>query len=157
MPSLSVSSFCSCAHKKPLADPSQPVLPAAIEQDILIAILPTQNPTVKLENIHSRFKSSTFDLTPPSNGNPEWHVDFISPTKGGGWENYVKVAMTECLERFYKDGKGESDVGPKGMELLVDGVVPAGAGLSVRPPSSQRSYYWQELADEDMCRARPLV
>ncbi|RSH93929.1 galactokinase [Saitozyma podzolica] len=89
-----------------------PVLPAAIEQDIILALTPTDEPT---------------------SSEAEWHVDFISPAQGGGWENYVKVATAECLEEFFKLGKSPSASAgktPKGMKLLVSGTVPPGAGLS---------------------------
>lgn len=129
------------------------MLPAAIEQDILLALHTTDCPTVKLANLEPRFKPCTFDLTPPSSANsssasaqtnghshgssqghgskgPGWHVDFISPAKGGGWENYVKVATAECLDAYFGPGS-EKQGEPKGMELVVSGTVPPGSGLSV--------------------------
>jgi galactokinase len=89
---------------------------------------------VILHNVLPSFKPSTFPLVPPKSSEAEWHVDFISPAQGGGWENYVKVATAECLEEFFKLGKSPSASAgktPKGMKLLVSGTVPPGAGLSV--------------------------
>ncbi|ORY28308.1 putative galactokinase [Naematelia encephala] len=107
-----------------------PVLPAAIEQDILLAlrVIPTSPPTVKLANVESKFKPTAFELTPPESSTAEWQVDFVSPKHGGGWDNYVKVAIAECLQRYFKDGSYSKE--PVGMELLMDGDIPAGAGLS---------------------------
>jgi galactokinase len=60
-------------------------------------------------------------------------VDFVSPKDGGGWENYVKGSLAEGLGEYYKghtgDDKGEE--GPVGIDMVVSGTVPAGAGLSV--------------------------
>ena len=122
----------------------QPVLPAAIEQDILIALHPTSRPRVRLSNVLPSFESTEFDLTPPSEENREWHVDFISPVKGGGWDNYVKVALAEGLSEFFEDGKGRSVKAPRGMDLVVSGTVPPGSGLSV----SQG--YWRSCQHELM-------
>lgn len=119
------------------------MLPAAIEQDILLALHTTDTPRVQLANLEPRFKPCAFDLTPPSargshapaqngygcNKAPGWHVDFVSPAKGGGWENFVKVATAECLDAFF--GPGSSRCEPKGMDLVVSGTVPPGSGLSV--------------------------
>jgi galactokinase len=107
-------------------------LPAAIEEDIILALRPTSNPTVTLYNVLPSFKPSAFPLTPPKEGSGEWHVDFVSPAEGGGWENYVKVATAECLETFFKAGSSQvAGRQPKGMELVVSGTVPPGSGLSV--------------------------
>lgn len=122
------------------------MLPAAIEQDILLALHTTDTPRVQLANLEPKFKPCAFDLTAPSaagshepsqNGHgtskaPGWHVDFVSPAKGGGWENYVKVATAECLDAFF--GPQSSRGQPKGMDLVVSGTVPPGSGLSVSHP-----------------------
>jgi galactokinase len=109
----------------------QPVLPAAIEQDIIIALLPrpSSTPKVRLSNLVSRFKPAEFCLTaPPKGTQEEWHVDFVSPNQGGGWDNYVKAVFAEGLSEFYH---GEERGNPVGMDMIVSGVVPPGAGLSV--------------------------
>ena len=107
----------------------QPVLPAAIEQDILIALKPRPGSTVRLGNVLPHFSQTTFDMTHQA-GHKDWHVDFISPKDGGGWDNYVKVALQEGLAEYFAEGK-HSGKDPVGMDLMVDGTVPPGSGLSV--------------------------
>lgn len=72
----------------------------------------------------------------PCGAGAEWHVDFVKPQDGGCWDNYVKVAIAEGLEEFFKGGKGKTGKAPKGMDLLISGTVPAGAGLSVSVPDT---------------------
>ena len=103
------------------------MLPAAIEQDLIIALLPRSEPQVRIANVLPRYKSAAFSLTPPTSDEGEWHVDFVAPKDGGGWDNYLKVALAEGLSKFFKRGEGS----PRGMDLLVSGVVPPGSGLSV--------------------------
>ena len=55
----------------------------------------------------------------------------MSPMSGGGWDNYLKVAMAEGLSEFFKGGQGKKGKQPKGMDLVVSGTVPPGSGLSV--------------------------
>lgn len=107
----------------------QPVLPAAIEQDIIIALRPTSSSERKcrLANILPSFKPCEFTLT--HSAEKGWDAGLIPPKEGGGWENYVKVAILECLARYFPDGPGEK--APVGLDLLVSGNVPPGAGLSV--------------------------
>ncbi|KAI9637939.1 ribosomal protein S5 domain 2-type protein [Dioszegia hungarica] len=113
-----------------------PVLPAAIEQDILLALRPIpgssgSGPKVDLSNFNPKFKPSTFPLQAPASGAGEWHVDFTSPAQGGGWENYVKVAFAQCLSEFFgEEGKGGEGNGPVGMQVMMSGSVPPGSGLS---------------------------
>ena len=84
---------------------------------------------MRLGNVLSTFKTTSFDMTHQTDGNG-WHVDFISPKDGGGWDNYVKVALQEGLEEYFKDGKDKLGEEPTGMDLLVSGTVPPGSGLS---------------------------
>ncbi|KAL7422023.1 galactokinase [Cryptotrichosporon argae] len=101
-----------------------PVLPAAIEQNIIVALLPRSVPGVRLVNVLPRFTASEFALAPPADGRG-WDAGPVPPKQGGGWENYVKVALLGYRERFVL-GSGDG----KGMGLLVSGVVPPGAGMS---------------------------
>ncbi|ORX33774.1 ribosomal protein S5 domain 2-type protein [Kockovaella imperatae] len=107
-----------------------PVLPAAIEQDILMALRPRSGTKrVRLANVLLKFKATSFEMThqPSERG---WHVDFVSPKDGGGWDNYLKVALQEGLEEFFKSGVDRNGKEPIGMDLLVSGTVPPGSGLS---------------------------
>lgn len=111
-----------------------PVLPAAIEQDILIAMRVTSSkePRVRVANTHKAFKPAEFAL---KHTGKEWDAGLVPPKDGGGWENYLKVAILECLERFFPGGKpkGVKADGPVGVDVLITGNVPHGAGLSVSP------------------------
>jgi len=72
------------------------------------------------------FPASEFELTYAGG---KWDAGLVPPKEGGGWENYVKVAILECLANFFP--AGPTDKGPVGLDLLVSGTVPPGAGLSV--------------------------
>lgn len=106
----------------------QPVLPAAIEQDILIALRPTDDLRVRVANVDGKFKPAQFELKHTPQG---WDAGLVSVAEGGGWENYAKVAILECLARFFPDGTREGKP-PAGLDLMMAGNVPPGAGLSVR-------------------------
>jgi galactokinase len=54
-------------------------------------------------------------------------VDYTSPSEGGGWENYVKVAFAQSLSEFYNGSSKK----PVGMQVMMSGSVPPGSGLSV--------------------------
>ncbi|BEI81718.1 hypothetical protein CcaverHIS002_0208780 [Cutaneotrichosporon cavernicola] len=99
-----------------------PVLPAAIEQDILIALRVRNDNTVRVANSLPSFKPAEFSL---SHNGQAWDAGLVPPKDGGGWENYLKVALLECLERFFPNG-GK----PAGLDVLITGNVPPGAGLS---------------------------
>lgn len=115
-----------------------PVLPAAIEQDILIAMRVTSSasPRVRVSNTVASFRPAEFALTHTGKG---WDAGLVPPKDGGGWENYLKVAILECLERFFPNGKPKAGVkaaGPVGIDVLITGNVPHGAGLSVSSAQS---------------------
>ncbi|WRT67327.1 uncharacterized protein IL334_004297 [Kwoniella shivajii] len=133
-----------------------PVLPAAIEQDILVALRPTSpiksssfsassssasssssssssvNPVIHLSNVSDKYHSSTFTLThDPSKGcDRGWNVDLDSAK---GWDKYVRFAILESLAELYPNGwaKGNGKgIGPNSMDIMIDGNVPPGSGLS---------------------------
>ncbi|WVF71975.1 hypothetical protein IAT40_006785 [Kwoniella sp. CBS 6097] len=129
-----------------------PVLPAAIEQDILLALRPavplhtaveperiangpsskgeTAKTVVKISNIESKYHSSEFTLSHDplkkeisDNG---WDVE---QDRARGWDRYVQFAILECLAELFPDGPRQSHA-PRGMEIMVSGTVPPGSGLS---------------------------
>lgn len=77
------------------------VLPAAIEQDILIACAPntdsTQPPgTITADNLNPKYTRQVFSPTPdPSN---TWHLDIN--THELRWESYVKAGYYVRLSYF---------------------------------------------------------
>ncbi len=89
-----------------------PVLPMAIDRNILIAGVPCAERVVRVRNSARKFGARRFEL----------RAD-IPASKPGDWGNYVKAAaqglVRHCGARL-----------ACGAELLVDGNIPAGAGLS---------------------------
>lgn len=88
-----------------------PVLPMAIERCVLIAGAPRDDNRVRLRNL-GRFPERHYDLTAN-----------IPPYEAGDWGNYAKAAA-QGLGDYYGQPL------PRGADLLVDGDIPSGAGLS---------------------------
>ncbi|XP_038208281.1 N-acetylgalactosamine kinase [Zerene cesonia] len=95
-----------------------PVLPMALEQDILVAACLTSDSKLYLRNINSKYnnfdveitKFADMDIQPDSNGKPFWY-------------NYVLCGLKGALEYLNNDFKN-------GLKLLVDGNIPPASGLS---------------------------
>ncbi|WWD19422.1 galactokinase [Kwoniella shandongensis] len=103
-----------------------PVLPAAIEQDIIIGVLPStstaDNITVDLSNVSEIYPGIQFQL--PRNQEEQPTGDKIK--KIAGWERYVKAVLTECTARL----GGQLKKPAADLKVMVSGTVPSGAGLS---------------------------
>ena len=101
------------------------VLPAAITADVLLAVsvIDESSPDsykIKVSNVQSsRFPSHEFDI-------PYTSVDIDATVHE--WTNYFKSGLRGALELLRK--KHGADFKPKSMEILMDGTVPAGGGLS---------------------------
>jgi len=89
-----------------------PVLPMAIDQNVLIAAAPRQDDTVRLHNLNGAFGPRSYELG-----------DDLQPFEAGDWGNYHKAAAHGLLHTR----RGELR---HGGDFLVDGNIPAGAGLS---------------------------
>lgn len=89
-----------------------PVLPMAIQQEILIAFAPCAEPTITLRNVSSSFPEVTFS-----------NAASIPVSKQGSWENYCKAAV-QGLNNQFEVTKFQ------GMDLLVTSTLPMAAGLS---------------------------
>lgn len=89
-----------------------PVLPMAIQQEILIAFAGRPEPVVTLKNVSPQFTPVSFD-----------NVANIPPSGQGAWENYCKAAV-QGLNRHFEVTKFQ------GMDLLVTSDLPMAAGLS---------------------------
>ncbi|VVC95912.1 N-acetylgalactosamine kinase [Leptidea sinapis] len=95
-----------------------PVLPMALEQDILIAVGLTNDHRVYLRNSNCKYSSIDFeiksfddiDIKPDSNGKPFWY-------------NYVLCGIKGALE--YLNNKMKH-----GLQIVVDGNIPPASGLS---------------------------
>ena len=103
------------------------VLPMAIAADVFIAvsILPKPADTkddvkVYVANLNAeKFKAGEF--TVPKKGNIEIDSSTLQ------WTNYFKAGYRGAIEVLEKENP---ELCPCGMEVLVDGTVPAGGGLS---------------------------
>ncbi|CAK3916332.1 related to galactokinase [Lecanosticta acicola] len=101
------------------------VIPMAVTADVLLAVAVHKKEsgpsTVRLTNIHpQKFESREFQM--PDTG--EVHIDSATLE----WTNYFKsglVGATELLRKKHKDFKSSV-----GMDILADGTVPSGGGLS---------------------------
>jgi len=88
-----------------------PVLPMAIDRSVLIAATPRTDGVVNVGNVASPFTARTYTL-----------ADRIAPFADGDWGNYSKAAAQAVMRLC--DGVA------RGADLLVDGNIPSGAGLS---------------------------
>ncbi|KAA8628368.1 hypothetical protein SMACR_03772 [Sordaria macrospora] len=102
------------------------VLPMAITADTIIAVsthLPAPKEgtfRIQIANVQdSKFKAREFNI-------PYDSVDIDSTVHE--WTNYFKSGLRGALELLRK--KDGADFKPKSMQILMDGTVPAGGGLS---------------------------
>lgn len=91
-----------------------PVLPIAIDRDILIALTPLSEPKICISNTNPKFEAREFSLS-----------DEIRPGPTGDWENYVKAGAVGVINEY--DGFPSQ---PKGMAAIFCGNIPPAAGLS---------------------------
>ncbi len=99
------------------------VLPMAVTVDALIAVkVSTQDkPRIKIADIHpDRYPSSEFEI--PVDSDVE-----IDPKKHE-WTNYFKAGLRGALQFLRKRQSGSFT--PASMDIIVDGNVPSGGGLS---------------------------
>ncbi|XP_061708413.1 N-acetylgalactosamine kinase [Cydia pomonella] len=95
-----------------------PVLPMALEQDILVAASLIKEPVIYLRNANSKYKSfntkittcEEIKITPDGDGKPFWY-------------NYVLCGIKGALENL--ENKMEN-----GLQLYIDGNIPPASGLS---------------------------
>ena len=103
------------------------VLPMAIAADVLIAVraIPNENESTKeakvtVANLNSEnFKPSEFSVSRHAN------IEIDASTLQ--WTNYFKAGFRGALGLLRKE---KQDFFPCSMEILVDGTVPVGGGLS---------------------------
>lgn len=89
-----------------------PVLPMAIDRSVLIAGAPRDDRRVNVVNIAAQFEPRAYALDAN-----------IPPDPHGDWGNYSKAAAQGIVRHC-------GDQLPRGADLLIDGNVPSGAGLS---------------------------
>ncbi|PLW19191.1 hypothetical protein PCANC_09986 [Puccinia coronata f. sp. avenae] len=119
------------------------VLPSAIEPDLLIAASAEYSPDPKPSDPSVQVRAINVN---PSY--PEVSFQYQPHTKifigNGGWSDYLKSAFNTCLSHLIKcasssdaDADADADANvdaelrfPTSIQLLIDGTVPAGSGLS---------------------------
>jgi len=89
-----------------------PVLPMAIDRSMLIAVAPRTDRTIRLFNTAPRFAARRYELS-----------DDIPAYAAGNWGNYSKAAAQGLMRAYGQQLR-------HGADLLVDGNIPSGAGLS---------------------------
>ena len=101
------------------------VLPMAIAADVLIAVSPVPRISQEDLNVHianlniEKFKPGKFSV--PKDGNVEIDASTLQ------WTNYFKAGFSGAVDLLRKQNSRFSSCG---MDVLVDGTVPAGGGLS---------------------------
>jgi galactokinase len=88
------------------------VLPMAIDRGLYVAFGPRDDGSVHAANTDERYPPASFEIR-----------GTIEPAAAGDWSNYVRAAV-----QALKDAPGFVDFG--GMNLAIQGDLPAGAGLS---------------------------
>lgn len=101
------------------------VLPMAITADVLIAVSPVPRKDQEEVKIHvanlnpQKFKSGEFSVR------KDGHIEIDASTLQ--WTNYFKAGFSGAVDLLRKQNPSFTTCG---MEVLVDGTVPAGGGLS---------------------------
>lgn len=99
------------------------VIPMAVTADVLLAVATSKDQQrVRIANVYpQKFPDREFDI-------PEHGEDVEIDAKEHEWSNYFKAGLRGASELLRKKrGPGFVSVG---MDLLMDGSVPAGGGLS---------------------------
>jgi N-acetylgalactosamine kinase len=91
-----------------------PVMPMAIDRDVVSIIAPRTDSTIDIMNESPRFERRTFDVGYP-----------VPPYQQGDWGNYIKAAVNEILHAGWVDPKKAV-----GFQAIVGGTIPEAAGLS---------------------------
>lgn len=96
----------------------------AVTADIILAvkISKSPDPTIRLANVHdTKFPARKFQV--PVSGDIEIDARSLE------WSNYFKSGLRGAIELLRKKGL-LSGSAPVSMDILVDGTVPTGGGLS---------------------------
>ncbi|KAK8157105.1 ribosomal protein S5 domain 2-type protein [Phyllosticta citrichinensis] len=101
------------------------VLPMAVTADVLLAVAvrpASEGPLVRIANVNpEKFGTREFEI--PRQG--EIPIDATSHE----WTNYFKSGLRGA-SKLLAQKKGTADFASVGMDILMDGTVPAGGGLS---------------------------
>ena len=92
----------------------------AIAADVLVAVRISSEAKIEMANVNpSKYKSMSFPI--PNTG----EVDIDATTHE--WTNYFKAGFKGAVELLKKK---DAQFSPCGMQIMVNGTVPAGGGLS---------------------------
>ncbi|XP_047022076.1 N-acetylgalactosamine kinase [Helicoverpa zea] len=95
-----------------------PVLPMALEQDILIAAAILNKPELHVRNINNKYANYNTEIKSCED------IDIVADPNGKPfWYNYVLCGVKGALEFL-------GDKITNGLQLCVDGIVPPASGLS---------------------------
>lgn len=92
-----------------------PVLPMAIDRDIIIAASPRQDERICIHNIDGQFGPREFEISTE-----------IGPYPPGDWGNYAKAAA-QTIHGLLMDRGIDS---PRGFNAVVGGAIPMASGLA---------------------------
>jgi N-acetylgalactosamine kinase len=94
-----------------------PVMPIAIDRSTIVVATARDDSRVELRNRDRTFPER------------EFHIEkSIPPYPTGDWANYVKAGFQGVIDHFGKRGVATDQM--RGLKMVVDGRVPAAAGLS---------------------------
>lgn len=93
-----------------------PVLPIAINRDVLLVASPRSDGAVHAHNTDARFQPCSFNIS-----------ESIEPYAQGEWGNYAKAAA-QSMYRLISETKGRNHI--RGFDTVVDGNIPMASGLA---------------------------
>lgn len=99
------------------------VLPMALDADVIVAVSKNQENQINLINTNSKFEKESFNL--PNNGSII-EIDQTNFT----WANYFKCGLIVAHKFILENYPNLAINGLSGLNLLFDGNVPTGGGLS---------------------------
>ena len=94
-----------------------PVIPIAIDRDILAAISARNDSQIVLTNTEPRFERRSFQI-----------AHQIEPYLTGDWGNYIKAAVQGMVTHF--EGQNRDQRLNNGFNMAVSGNIPHAAGMS---------------------------
>ncbi len=94
-----------------------PVLPCAIDREILFCLKRAYSPEIRISNISPEFEKIQFSLDQP-----------ILPYSKGNWGNYVKAGIKGILDYLGQSDSHKTEI--KGYEAIVSSTLPLAAGIS---------------------------
>jgi hypothetical protein len=101
------------------------VLPMALQtQDVIIAVAVTGGGAVRVGNLNAKYGSAELPLSPDAP---------VDQSKGVQWHQYVQCGYKGAFDFIRAKAKANAAISapePTGLAMMIDGRVPAGAGVS---------------------------